>query len=94
VCFPHLIYFLVSASCPICSEDYSEHEDVVKLPCAHIYHSSCLLPWLESKRTCPICRFEVRHEVLVQAELEALGREEVKFRLSARGALEGGEEST
>ena len=41
-------------SCPICSEDYSVGEHVCKLPCEHIFHRSCVIPWIEMKRTCPV----------------------------------------
>lgn len=44
-------------SCPICSEDFEVGLPVTQLPCSHIFHHDCVMPWLESKRTCPICRF-------------------------------------
>lgn len=75
-------------SCPICSEDYVEHEDVMKLPCTHYFHKDCVMPWLENKRTCPICRFEIKHTVLSCSDLEKLSREELKYRISARVELD------
>ncbi|PAV17466.1 pa domain-containing [Pyrrhoderma noxium] len=39
---------------------------VVSLPCAHIFHSSCLLPWFSrpGQTTCPVCRFNIDPENL------------------------------
>ena len=35
--------------CPICNEDYCEKESLMKLPCNHIFHGLCVMPWLELK---------------------------------------------
>lgn len=42
--------------CSVCWEDFQIDEVVRKLSCAHIYHESCIIPWLELHGTCPICR--------------------------------------
>ncbi|RWS18027.1 E3 ubiquitin-protein ligase RNF115-like isoform X1 [Dinothrombium tinctorium] len=42
--------------CTVCMEDYKLAEDVKKLPCTHVYHHECIVPWLEMHGTCPICR--------------------------------------
>ncbi|KAM0944071.1 putative transcription factor C2H2 family [Dioscorea sansibarensis] len=31
-------------------------KEIMKLPCSHIYHSDCLLPWLANNSHCPCCR--------------------------------------
>ncbi|CAF2155059.1 unnamed protein product [Brassica napus] len=31
-----------------------------KLPCGHCYHDNCILPWLETRNSCPVCRFQLR----------------------------------
>lgn len=28
-------------------------------PCTHLFHTSCLLPWLSLKTTCPTCRLDI-----------------------------------
>uniref|UniRef100_A0AC34QJA2 RING-type domain-containing protein n=1 Tax=Panagrolaimus sp. JU765 TaxID=591449 RepID=A0AC34QJA2_9BILA len=44
------------AQCITCMETFKLDEDVVELGCHHIFHKPCLVPWLQSHRTCPICR--------------------------------------
>lgn len=42
--------------CSVCWEDFVLDETVRKLPCSHIYHENCIVPWLDLHGTCPICR--------------------------------------
>uniref|UniRef100_A0A1Q3F6B0 RING-type E3 ubiquitin transferase n=1 Tax=Culex tarsalis TaxID=7177 RepID=A0A1Q3F6B0_CULTA len=42
--------------CSVCWEDFQQDEVVRKLTCAHVYHETCIIPWLELHGTCPICR--------------------------------------
>jgi len=33
--------------CPVCKDDYTVGENVRQLPCNHLFHNSCIVPWLE-----------------------------------------------
>lgn len=61
---PHIFYRRGKASnetCTVCMVDLKEREDVVELPqCKHLYHPGCIKPWLEGKKTCPMCLVEVK----------------------------------
>ena len=52
----------MNQSCPICLDEYKEGEDgLVQLPCGHLYHPSCITPWLLNRSTCcPMCKIDVR----------------------------------
>ena len=38
-----------------------KYQRVVSLPCAHVFHAACLIPWFSKPKqtTCPICRFNI-----------------------------------
>lgn len=46
--------------CSICKENLKEQEVLVLMPCEHIFHENCIVPWLESHNNCAICRFELQ----------------------------------
>ncbi|GKA95068.1 E3 ubiquitin protein ligase RING1-like protein [Tanacetum coccineum] len=48
--------------CPVCKEQFVINDLVKKLPCKHIYHVECIVPWLECNSSCPVCRFEMPKE--------------------------------
>jgi len=43
--------------CSICLEDHRMGEQVVRLPCQHMFHPKCIVGWLGhcSRHTCPLC---------------------------------------
>ena len=46
--------------CCVCLECNQLDDRVVRLPCAHIFHASCIVDWLANHScTCPVCRYEL-----------------------------------
>jgi len=46
--------------CCICLDENRLDEKVTRLPCAHIFHTCCIVDWLSNHScTCPICRYEL-----------------------------------
>nr|XP_043620325.1 E3 ubiquitin-protein ligase RNF126-like [Erigeron canadensis] len=54
--------------CAICKEDFLTNDQTKQLPCTHLYHSQCILPWLSDHTSCPLCRFQLPQN-LVDATL-------------------------
>ncbi|XP_063627308.1 E3 ubiquitin-protein ligase RNF115-like [Cydia splendana] len=59
-----------NTSCSVCWENFQLGEMVSKLQCEHIFHSTCIEPWLQLHATCPICRRSLLTEE-PQAEVPA-----------------------
>ncbi|XP_031840283.1 E3 ubiquitin-protein ligase Iruka isoform X2 [Nomia melanderi] len=59
--------------CSVCWEDFKLSEPVKQLPCLHIYHAPCILPWLELHGTCPICRQNLGDQNCVEANQDTVG---------------------
>ncbi len=45
--------------CSICLDNYSIEDSIITTECMHRYHQSCLLKWIQEKRTCPICTTDI-----------------------------------
>lgn len=45
-----------SHQCSICIDNFEVNQMVRLTPCNHLYHSDCLLRWLDLHKSCPICR--------------------------------------
>ena len=47
-------------TCPICIRDYNLRKPPVRTSCNHNFHRLCLKTWIESRKTCPMCRTPLR----------------------------------
>ncbi|XP_047334984.1 E3 ubiquitin-protein ligase Praja-2-like [Impatiens glandulifera] len=46
-------------NCAVCKDGIVVDEKVTMLPCNHHYHFECIVPWLNVRNTCPLCRYEL-----------------------------------
>ncbi|KAL2899727.1 E3 ubiquitin-protein ligase RING1-like [Bienertia sinuspersici] len=46
-------------ACAICKDLLMIGTEVNQLPCFHLYHPACILPWLSARNSCPLCRYEL-----------------------------------
>ena len=48
-------------TCSICMSDFLNNETILTFPtCHHIFHSPCILEWLNTRSNCPMCRQGIR----------------------------------
>ena len=45
-------------SCIICLNDIIAHDEIVKLPCTHLFHQDCIIKWFLEKKVSPMCKKE------------------------------------
>ncbi|CAD5221937.1 unnamed protein product [Bursaphelenchus xylophilus] len=49
----------LDSDCPVCIDPYRAGDIVRMLPCRHVFHKTCVDPWLLEHRTCPMCKSDI-----------------------------------
>lgn len=57
--------------CAVCIEGYKASDVIRILPCKHIFHKSCVDPWLLDQRSCPMCKLDILREYGMQVHLNS-----------------------
>lgn len=56
---------LLEKDCAVCKDTFTlgtedpDEQVVITLPCQHPFHEPCIIPWLKSSGTCPVCRYQL-----------------------------------
>lgn len=57
-------------SCAVCIELYKPNDVVRILTCNHIFHKTCVDPWLLEHRTCPMCKCDILKALGIEVDVE------------------------
>uniref|UniRef100_A0A672LGD3 E3 ubiquitin-protein ligase RNF181 n=1 Tax=Sinocyclocheilus grahami TaxID=75366 RepID=A0A672LGD3_SINGR len=62
--------------CPVCLLEFEEQETVREMPCKHLFHTGCIMPWLSKTNSCPLCRLELPTD---NPDYEEFKKDKVRF---------------
>ena len=60
--------------CSITQDKFKEGEEIIQLPCKHIFDKNAILTWLtEESNSCPVCRYELdSKEIIEKKEINSI----------------------
>ena len=53
----------IDSLCYICYDNMIDNDNVIRLPCLHVYHELEIMKWLKSNSKCPQCRLDVKEHI-------------------------------
>ncbi|XP_060921971.1 RING finger protein 150-like [Limanda limanda] len=77
-------------NCAVCIEGYRPGDVVRVLPCRHLFHKSCVDPWLLDHRTCPMCKMNILKALGIALNADCLDDLPLDYDLVLGGAGGGG----
>ncbi|KAF6149464.1 hypothetical protein GIB67_017002 [Kingdonia uniflora] len=48
-----------NSHCAVCKDMFELGSETRLMPCNHMYHADCIIPWLVQHNSCPVCRLEL-----------------------------------
>ncbi|XP_061525079.1 RING finger protein 150-like [Phycodurus eques] len=76
-------------NCAVCIEGYKANDVVRILPCRHLFHKSCVDPWLLDHRTCPMCKMNILKALGIALNADCLDDLPLDYDLALGGGVAG-----